>query len=427
MHIAYVYNEVPNCEFSTDTYCAFLLVRMLKEAGHRVSLVLLLPEKNLIVDRQTRSRWLRDLDILGVEVTIFPGDIAEKSDGIFSKPPFLTVRRLFFGRLDDYFPHVQLAKTVEPILKTLSPDLIFVWGNWPPLAAVHGIRLAPKFAFVGDPPHAPRACRIEPPFVDKKNFFSFQGLIERLYITQLAQMTVQLLSECAAVACTSAYHAEWFRSHGLRHCKQLPNIIPDWGGQDWKQKRAAARRNDKFKIVLLGNLLSTSNFSGLHCFAHEVLPALTLQLGKNFEVHVCGRGELPRELASRMNSPNVYMRGFVDDIISELFSSDIFLVPTPIKLGIRVRIPYAWSTGACVVAHSANAAGLVELEHEKNALLSASGVGLANQIVCAFKDRELAKRLGEEGRKTYETHFSYDVTCKKILAEFEQFTKSEKG
>lgn len=426
MRVAFVYNEVPNREHSTDTHCAFLLLKTLVDAGHDVQAVLLLPEKSIISDSATRKRWLQELGELKINIRILPGDPPPNAHTSLPKTYWFrgqwrldrllghvrNVYRLLNPRLVEYFPHTALAPIVGTPLRSLSPDVMFIWGNWPALAAVYGLQIAPKFAFMGDPPHLPDYYRSRPPFVSKQPGLSF-----KLWTFNLARMTIRLLAECESVAVTAAHHAEWFRKNGLPHCKHLPNIIPDWGGADWQERRQRQPLNDRFKIMLVGHLQTTANSSGLYLFANDTLPVLERELGNSFEVHIFGKGTVPPELVSKLNRPSVHLRGFVDDIVSELLSSDILLVPTPIKLGIRVRIPYAWSVGCCVIAHQANASGLPEMKHGQNALLAPTGETLALEIVRTFNDKDLRWRLGLEGRRTYESFFSYEVTSRKFLNE----------
>lgn len=425
MRVAFVYNEVPNREHSTDSYCAYLLLQALREAGHELTAVLLLSEQNTICDAPTRERWLRDLEQLRIDVHRLPGDPAGQSRGRGLAWASRLARQLVFPQLADYFPHVRLAQSVRACLLPLSPDLVFVWGNWPPLAATHGIEVAPRFAFMGDPPHMPQLFRSRPPLMHWTGLLSPRHWAFRLKMRHLARLTNRLLSSCQSVAATAAHHAEWFSRNGVGGCKYLPNIVPDWGGENWAERRRNAPRNGKLRIAHLGHVEGTATRAGLHLLATETLPTLERELGEGFEVHIYGKGRLSPEVEKKLQRPSVHVRGFVDDIVSELLRADVFIVPTPIELGIRVRIPYAWSVGCCVVAHRANAAGLPELEHERNALLAASGKGLAHEIARLYYDPDLREKLGYEGRRTYETAFSHQVTTRKILREIEALASAQ--
>ena len=419
MRVALVYNDIPNREHSTDSYCAFLLVKAMAEAGFDVVAVLLLAEQGRPGDPVTRRRWLREFEELAIKVQIIPGDAPRRTYRFPGGRVANAVRRLLWPDISDYFPHTTLSGELDAVLRALSPDVIFVWGNWPAVAATYGLDLAPRFAFVGDPPHKVGSYRTRPPFVSSSTALSPRTWYVRLSLVHLARFAVRLLSEFKSVAATAAHHAEWFRQNGLPQCKWLPNIVPDWGGPDWQERRRQQARNGKFKILLVGNILSTANLSGLYLFANETLPVLGRELGDAFEVHICGKGTPPPDLLPKLDRPSVHLRGFVDDIVSELLSSDVYIVPTPIELGIRVRIPYAWSAGCCVISHQANAAGLPGMKHGHNALLAPTGEALAFEIIKAFNDEGLRSQLGLEGRRTYESCFAYDVTSRTVLRELE--------
>lgn len=426
MRVAFVYDEVPNLEHSTDTTCAFLLLNAIMEAGHDLHVLLFLPSHSLISDPTTRQRWLDQLASRVPNLRIESGDVLARPISHGQARRLGLARQLLLPQLENYFPHMQLRPQVEKHLRSVSPDVVFLWGNWPPVAATHNLGIAPRLAFVGDPPHMPALYRLRPPLSPQSTLLSLRYWASVLRLRQQGRMSVALLSRCEGTAATAAHHAEWFRRNGVPRCKYLPNVMPDWGGANWRERRKNAPKGDKFRIVHVGHLGGTATRAGLHLFAKEVLPVLERELGNAFEVHVCGKGNLDPDVEPRLRRPSVVMRGFVDDIVSELLSSDVFVVPTPIPLGIRVRIPYAWSVGSCVVAHRANASGLPELQHGKNSLLAGTGEGLAREIVRLFRDQELRTALSEGARKSYDEHFSYEVTTGKFLRELES-TAAKQG
>jgi glycosyltransferase involved in cell wall biosynthesis len=415
MRIAFVAHVVPNVEHSTVTYSAFLFLKALREAGHAVSAVLLLPELGQIDGQQkaTYERWLRELAQIDIPIHILP-DNPEVAD---RHRILRRIRSLFWPRVEDFFPWVLAAGKVGDTLVPLRADVIFIFASYSGVAATRRTALAPRFAFVGDPLHLPGLYRQYPPFAPRRSRLSPYVLLYKLYAFQQARMMIRLLAECDGVAGNAAHHVEWLRRNGVPQCKYLPNMVPDLGGTDWQSRRKQCSSGMKFKMLLFGNLHGTATLSGLYFLADEVLPSLEKTLGDSFQIHICGKGTLPPDLAPKLNRPSVIMRGFVDDLAAELMTAHIFLMPTPIPLGSRVRIPYVWSTGCPVIAHEANRMGLPEMLDEKNALLARNGKSLARAIIRAYHDPDLRIQLGIEGRRTYESYFSYEVTSSKMLAE----------
>ncbi|MEE9286117.1 MAG: glycosyltransferase, partial [Dehalococcoidia bacterium] len=369
-------------------------------------------------------RWLRELQEEGIPVEVLPGDPPPSPALGQVRGRLARLRRVLRPRIDDVFPHVALAGEMSAALARVRPDVIFLWGGYEGVAATHGTDLPPRFAFMGDPVHLPGLARSRPPLAAARPTWSPSRMLTRLEVMRQAQVMVRLLARCDSVAATAAHHAAWFRRRGLAQCRYLPNMAPDWGGVHWERRRQEQPARRRLKIVCLGHVTGTATLAGLHLLADETLPALERALGRSFELHICGKGQLPTDLAARLDRPSVRLRGYVDDIVTELLSADVFLVPTPIELGIRVRIPYAWSVGCCVVAHRANAAGLPELAHEENALLASDGPGLADAVARVCRDPGLRRRLGRGGRQTYETHFSREVVSAKIVGELERLARS---
>jgi glycosyltransferase involved in cell wall biosynthesis len=191
-------------------------------------------------------------------------------------------------------------------------------------------------------------------------------------------------------------------------------------------RRAATAPTERLKIVMMGALGGTSTLAGLYFLAREKLPHLDVLFAGQFEIHICGSGELPPELERRFQRPDVFVRGFVDDIISELLSCDVFLIPTPIELGSRVRIAYAWSVGCCVVSHSADANGLEEMQDGQNALLASSGLEVAKAIVRTHREPDMRQTLQNNGRETFERYYSETATVDKIITKVEDIIQSSR-
>ena len=115
---------------------------------------------------------------------------------------------------------------------------------------------------------------------------------------------------------------------------------------------------------------------------------------------------------------NIFIRGHVSPSDNEFLSSHVLLVPTPIELGIRVRIISGFSFGTCIVAHSANKKGIPELVNMKNSILGNTGYEIAHGCYTLYKDENLRKRIEKESRLTFDTYFSINqagnIICNEI-------------
>jgi glycosyltransferase involved in cell wall biosynthesis len=136
-------------------------------------------------------------------------------------------------------------------------------------------------------------------------------------------------------------------------------------------------------------------------------------------VRIAGGYDPPPDLARALDVPCVTRLGHVEGADEEFRRAHALLVPNAIPLGIRVRIVTGWSLGSCVVSHEANARGIPELEHERNALLAASGPGLADAVLRVVRGPELRRGLEAGGRSTYERAFAPPVAAGEIASMLE--------
>ena len=98
--------------------------------------------------------------------------------------------------------------------------------------------------------------------------------------------------------------------------------------------------------------------------------------------------------------------GNVDNLAQQYEDSDLILVPTPITLGIRVRILTAMMYGKLIIAHTSNKQGIPELENEYNCLLGCSGKELSDQIIKVYKYRNGFDTISDNAHKTYKKYFT---------------------
>jgi glycosyltransferase involved in cell wall biosynthesis len=219
-------------------------------------------------------------------------------------------------------------------------------------------------------------------------------------------MLVDLLGECEARGAFAAHYAAWLRRRGLRDALYLRTPVPDPLGDGWqaeRDRRLAARP----RLLLVGHLKGVVTLEGLWTFARRILPRLERELGPDgFEARILGGYDPPPELARALDRPSVALLGHREDPAAEFLSAHVLLAPNSIPLGIRVRIVSAFSFGCCVVTHAANALGIPELEHGRNALVGRSPDALAEATLQAIRDAGLRRRLEAAGRETYERSFA---------------------
>lgn len=428
---------IPNPTSGGGALTAWSIVGSLLRAGHSVD-VCVLENVSLSASSRKRNEKVQMLEALGARVTSIEvpvdgenedGDNTSEERGLLTSLPSYRLRRavrfassmLDVKRppLERYYPTVRYASQVTETLRSLSPDALFVY-HFEPLAPIFKTQVAPTMVGVGDPSHLPayHRWRLKNPFeLSLRHIDDAVSRIKRAR-WQMGYMR-QMMSRCAVAGAFAAHHAEEFRRSGLHDCRYLRTPIEDSAGASWASHRAA-QHNEKPRLLMIGHLKGIATLSGLYFFAGEVLPLLEERLGPNaFEVHIVGGFDAPDDLSDLLDRPSVRFRGQIEPADDEFLASEILVVPTPIPLGIRVRILTGFSFGSCIVAHDANAEGIPEMKHRDNALLASTGPEMADLIVEALGDPSLRRRLSERARATYETYFSPDTAGRAIVDEIE--------
>ncbi len=414
MKFALVTHGLPQPSSNGGPMTCWAIVSTMLDRGHAV-LVVTLVEPNDPFNTSERRRMVTSLgaEMLQLRVRGYgsPDLPANWRNGFGStvKPSLGTLH-----------PAVALARQMGTILGGNKFDAVFPY-HYVAIAATHGLRGTPRLAVTGDLWHWSNLRRWlqNPPTLSRSyvawTLSTLAGL--RAHTKAMAE----LLNDCEIKGSFGAYDAAWLRQHGVLDARYFQSPIVDACGSQWQAMRNSAPARRKPKIVTaVSNLGATSTSAMLRLFAKEILPRLERELGPDgFEVHVVGEGEPPSELAELLPRSSVILRGRVEPADPEFLSADVLLVPTPIKLGLRLRIVTGMSFGCCLVAHNNEALNIPELTHDHNALLASSGQGLADAVVQAVRDPALRQRLGANARKTYEQSFHPSVAGARIVDEIE--------
>lgn len=403
---------VPNPSSGGTAVTAWTILSELVAGGAEVAVVVLedpLPFDPTGVAVETREQKVR---ALGAEVVRV---VSSGSDYFRARPRALSdrLRRAWRPRDEELFPTLVDADVVRAAVEPLEPDVAFVYHH-EMLAASRTLTL-PRFAAVGDPPHLPALYRFRALLPRPAAFRRVVFLQAQL--RHQPRVFAQLLRACEASGAFAAHHAAWLRRRGVPGCEYLCTPVPDPG-------HGAPRPGEKPRLLLVGHMKGIVTLNGLRLFGDAILPRLEQAWGVDgLEVRLIGGYDPPPDVARLLDRPSVRLLGHVEDPGDEFRSAHVVLVPNAISLGVRVRIVTAFSYGACVVSHTANAAGIPELEHGSNALLGGSAVALARAVVDAVEDDELRLRLGRGARETFERCFAPSVAVGHIAATLERVAR----
>jgi glycosyltransferase involved in cell wall biosynthesis len=406
-----VAGAVPNPTATGGAVTAWTILTELLAQGHEPTVVVLTdpelydPTAVAIGERAAR---VRELGAGVVEVT-------SGSAAYFrSRPrgPAERLRRAWRPLAEELYPNLVDADAVRRAVAETEAEAAFVY-HFEMLAASRELHV-PRLAAVGDPPHLSALYRFREQLPVPR---ALRGVVRlQAQLRHQPGLLVRFLNEAEASGAFAAHHAGWLRRRGAADCRYLRTPVPDPG-----PPYATGGTAERPTVLLVGHLKGVVTLEGLRRFANEILPRLERELGEDgFEVRVAGGYDPPPDLARALDRPSVRLLGHVEGAEEEFRHAHVLLVPNSISLGIRVRVVTGFSHGSCVVSHSANALGIPELEHGRNALIGDSSDELAAHVLRALGDAGLRRSLGEGARATYERFFAPQVAVGEIAGTLER-------
>jgi glycosyltransferase involved in cell wall biosynthesis len=389
-----------------------MVTQALLRAGHDVTIYSLVDADGGSADSESRNSAIAGVREIGADIVVVPMPNENPSRREI-------LRKTLWPSSKVFYQTESIAEELQRHLKDANLDGVFVY-HFEALAPTRGLTGVARVAGAGDPTHLPIVYRwwFNPKRLTLRSCLS--TWLAAMAILRLRRIETSLLSECQFYGAFAAHHARWLSEHGAPGCTYFRVPIPDEAGPQWKTRRSTVKAK-KPKILLVGQLRGIATLTGLELFATKILPLLEKKYGPDgFEAHIVGKYPPPPHLSGLLSRPGVKLRGYVERLDLEFLSADVLLVPTPIKLGIRVRILIGFSFGCCVVAHENNALGIPEMIHGHNALLARRGTEFLDAITRVLDDDALRHRLEVNARETYERFFRPEIAAAPIVRELER-------
>lgn len=426
MNLCLITHGLPGPAYHGGAVTCWAIVKAMLARGHKVTVLSLFDVSEFNPYLESRNIQAKGLYEIGVEVEFVDFNYKELA-GINSPTSIISkgikrIKSIIDPQIERHFPWAKLKPEVRKKLDKIKPDAIFAY-HFDALSSVYDLDTAPIMAGVGDLWHLPAYFRwkIKKPSMKK---YLMEGTYQLAHSIIAQRLMLEMLKSCKKKGAFAAHYAEWIRKQkGFEDTLYLRTPAHDPVDGRWRELKddyINKRESNPPKILMIGDF-GTAGTWGLKLTVEDVLPVLEKNLGKDgFEIHLVGGGKIDDEFKVLYDLPYVKIRGRIVPPDAEFLSADVLFVPTPITLGIRVRIIIGFSYGSCVVTHKANTAGIPEIINNENALVADSGAGLANAIIQALQNSGLRKKLENNARKTFERYFSEKTAAGNIVRELEQ-------
>jgi len=424
MKLAFIQTGLPGPAYHGGAVTCWAILKAMKAMGHDVTLISLFDNSKHNPYLDSRDSQTKAIEELGVKIRFIDFDfskIAFKPDGLFAR-----LKLYAFPPLSILFPWAKLSAKVAEAVKSCSAEAAFCY-HFDALSACYQIKDIPLVAGVGDLWHLPSYFLWLAKDSSLRKFL-LGWPMQKAYEASCVRLMRRMLLPCSLKGAFAAHYADFLKNlPGLEKTVYFRTPAHDPVGESWLEQRkdAQMRRNStKPKILMIGDITGTAARWGLRLLVDEVLPHLDQVIGsENYELHLVGGGQIESQFDCLHKHPAVFVRGRITPPDEEFLNSDVLFVPTPITLGIRVRIITGLSYGCCVVAHEANRAGIPELAHNVNSLTGKTGKELAEHIVTAIQNPEIRQRIEKSARDTFCSLFSETVAAKTIVKSIENLKR----
>jgi glycosyltransferase involved in cell wall biosynthesis len=173
--------------------------------------------------------------------------------------------------------------------------------------------------------------------------------------------------------------------------------------------RPFAERNG---LVFIGNFLHRPNGDAVRYFVDEILPALR-RLLPGVSLSVIG-GNVPPEV-SKLESADVRILGFVENVEPLFHSARVFVAPLRFGAGMKGKIGQALSFGLPVVTTSIGAEGMGFTDGDQ-VMIADSPSKFAEAVTQVYSDCDTWQRLADSGYLHIEKNFSPSAVEERLFA-----------
>ena len=335
------------------------------------------------------------------------------------------LKKVMFPMDEDIFPILKTKNTFQKIVKKINPDWIFIfWSE--SLTHLFSLLDIKVFTYYGNP--LTKNIMASNFLLAKYQSNILQKLIQKVFLFNVSRIHHRIMKKVEIMGNVAKNDSIYYKANGLKNCFYIQNTwFASFKEKEIKNIIANTSLKEPYKIAAnVGKLNGTANTFGLIYLFENLIPELKKVFhNKKFEIHIFG-SETPHQYVLNKNKySEVFFRGFVEDIDSELLKCPVFLCcnnATLYNVG-HTRYLHAWTLGRCIVAHLNVRKAMPEIKHNQNSLLGGDAKEISKLIKKVFSNKKLFSKICLNGYRTFTNNFSSDLVVKKILKKMRDYRR----
>ncbi len=204
----------------------------------------------------------------------------------------------------------------------------------------------------------------------------------------------------------SAQDRDWLISANPR---LQVDVVPN--GVDTSLYRPLPLQGTQPTLLLIGNMEYAPCADGAVWFCNQILPRIRRAVD-GVQVWIVGRRPTPEVTA--LNSDDVHVTGYVEDVRPYYSRSTACIVPLRAGGGTRLKILEAMALGRPVVSTPIGCEGLDVIDGQ-HLLISADSEQFAEKTARLLTDPQLYQRISTRGRQLVEDRYDWDRVAGHLL------------
>ena len=177
--------------------------------------------------------------------------------------------------------------------------------------------------------------------------------------------------------------------------------------------RPVRRDESANRILHVGTMYWPPNIDAVQWFVSEVYARIRSRR-PDIAFDVVGTKPPGRITRLHLSGDSIHVAGYVADLTPFFERAGVFVVPLRAGAGMRVKILEAMARGVPVVTTRLGCEG-IEVEHDRHVLLADSAAEFADATLRILNDRDVGRRLAENGRHLVETRHDYRLVYRSVL------------